>query len=146
MADIQLPDIDFKHEVLKVMGKGAKERLVRMSPMTQRALLSYLKVRKDTLTCLWVNERGNRLTKDGISINIRRLGRRAGLSEVRCSPHTFRHTFATMSLRNGAGELEVQSLLGHSTLKMTQVYTASLKSEYAIEGHRRWAPVGCLKL
>lgn len=77
---------------------------------------------------------------------IRRLGERAGLTNVRCSPHTFRHTFATQCLLNGAGEYELQSLLGHSTLTMTRRYVATLKSENAVIGHRRFSPVDDMKL
>jgi integrase/recombinase XerC len=146
LAEIMLQHIDLKHETIKVMGKGAKERVVRISTPTQKALLDYLRMRKDDYSCLWVNEYYQPLTRDGIAQAITGLGKRAGLTEVRCSPHTFRHTFATMALRCGAGELEVQSLLGHATLTMTRQYTATLKSEYAVEGHKRWSPVDNLKL
>ena len=77
---------------------------------------------------------------------IRKLGKLAGLKNVRCSPHTFRHTAATMSLDNGAGEFEVQAMLGHSTLTMTRRYVASLNSEKAAEAHKRFSPVERLKL
>ena len=146
MADIQLADIDLKREVIKVMGKGAKERVVRISTPTQRAVIAYLRQRTDDYPVLWVNEQRQPLTRDGIAQAIASLGKRAGLDKVRCSPHTFRHTFATMALRCGAGELEVQSLLGHATLTMTRQYTATLKSEHAVEGHKRWSPVDNLKL
>jgi len=75
-----------------------------------------------------------------------RLGQRAGLKNVRCSPHTFRHTAATMCLDNGAGEFEVQAMLGHSTHAMTRRYVASLNSEKAAEAHKRFSPVEHLKL
>jgi Site-specific recombinase XerD len=74
------------------------------------------------------------------------LGKRAGITNIRCSPHTFRHTFATMCLRNGAGEFEVQSLMGHSTLTQTRKYAASLNSEVAVQGHKKFSPVDNLKL
>ena len=72
---------------------------------------------------------------------IRKLGKRAGLENVRCSPHIFRYTFGTSALLNGGGEFEVQSLLGHSTLSMTRRYVATLASESAVVGHRKWGPV-----
>jgi site-specific recombinase XerD len=146
LATIQIQDIDFDRSVIKVMGKGAKERVVAIQHKTQKAILHYLINRKDTHPCLWVTEEHRPLTLRGIQIMIIRLGQRAGLKNVRCSPHTFRHTAATMCLDNGAGEFEVQAMLGHSTLTMTRRYVASLNSEKAAEAHKRFSPVEHLKL
>jgi len=144
LAYIQLKDIDFDRETIKVMGKGAKERIVRISKATQKAILKYLLMRDDGYPCLWVTEERIPITHWGIERAVIKLGKRAGINGVRCSPHTFRHTFATMALKNGAGEFQVQSLLGHSTLTMTRRYAASLNSLEAIEGHKRFSPVGVL--
>jgi integrase/recombinase XerC/integrase/recombinase XerD len=146
LANIQLADVDFDRETIKVMGKGAKERVVRIGKRTQKAILRYLLMRKDNQPCLWVTEERRPLRAMGIQIMIKRLGKRIGIKGVRCSAHTFRHTFATRALLNGAGEFEVQSLLGHEGLSMTRRYTASLKSEAAVEGHRRFSPVDNMKL
>jgi integrase/recombinase XerC len=146
MAGIQLPDVDFDRETVKVMGKGAKERVVRIGKTAQKALLRYLLMRQDDYPCLWVTEERGPLTHWGIAQVIEVLGKRAGIGDVRCSPHTFRHTFATRALLNGAGEFEVQSLLGHSKLDMTRRYAASLRSEEAVVGHRRFSPVDNMKL
>jgi len=146
MAGIQLADIDFDRETIKVMGKGAKERVVRIGKTAQKALLHCLLMRQDNYPCLWVSEERKPLSHWGIAQVIEVLGKRAGISDVRCSAHTFRHTFATRALMNGAGEFEVQSLLGHSKLDMTRRYTASLRSEQAVVGHRRWSPADNLKL
>jgi integrase/recombinase XerC/integrase/recombinase XerD len=146
MAGIQLADIDFDRETIKVMGKGAKERVVRIGKTAQKALLRYLLMRQDNHSCLWVSEERKPLTHWGIAQVIDTLKKRSGISEVRCSAHTFRHTFATRALMNGAGEFEVQSLLGHSKLDMTRRYAASLRSEEAVVGHRRWSPVDNLRL
>ncbi|HEY55129.1 MAG TPA: tyrosine-type recombinase/integrase [Dehalococcoidia bacterium] len=141
LAGIQLKDVDFDREVIKVMGKGARERVVRIGRAAQKALLRYLLMREDDYPCLWVTEERRPLAHWGIELMIRKLGRRAGIEGVRCSPHTFRHTFATRALLNGAGEFEVQSLLGHEGLDMTRRYAASLRSEAAVEGHKRFSPV-----
>lgn len=146
LADIQLTDIDFEAGIIKVMGKGAKERVVRVGRLAQKALLRYLLMRKDNHPCLWVTEERRPLRARGIQIMIRRLGKRAGLTNVRCSAHTFRHTFGTLALLNGAGEFEVQSLLGHSTLTMTRKYVATLNSENAVQSHRRFSPVDNMRL
>ena len=146
MAGIQLADIEWERETVKVMGKGAKERVVRIGRTAQKALLRYLLMRQDNFPCLWVSEERKPLTHWGIAQVIGTLKKRSGISDVRCSAHTFRHTFATRALMNGAGEFEVQSLLGHSKLDMTRRYAASLRSEEAVVGHRKWSPVDNLKL
>jgi len=146
MAKIQIDDIDFKRGIIKVMGKGAKERVVPIQQRSQKAILRYLLMRNDTYRCLWVSEERQPLTKWGVQLMIRTLGKRAGIKNVRCSPHTFRHTAATLMLENGAGEFEVQAILGHSTLAMTRRYVASLNSEKAAEAHKRFSPVEHLKL
>ena len=146
MASIQLADIDFGRERIKVMGKGAKERVVRIGKTAQKALLRYLLMRQDNHPCLWVSEERKPLTHWGIAQVIDTLRKRSGINDVRCSAHTFRHTFATRALMNGAGEFEVQSLLGHSKLDMTRRYAASLRSEEAVVGHRRFSPVDNMRL
>ena len=77
----------------------------------------------------------------GIQIMIRRLGKRAGLSNVRCSPHTFRHTFGPAMLRLGVDMRIVQILLGHSTLTMTLRYVETVNSEDAVEMNKEVSPV-----
>jgi len=141
LAGIQLSELDFDRELIQVMGKGSKERVVGIGKGTQRALLRYLLTRHDDHPCLWVSEEGRPMQARGIQIMIRRLGKRAGIIGVRASPHTFRHTFGTWSLLNGASEREVQSLLGHSSQRMTQQYTATINSEHAIKSHKRFSPV-----
>ncbi|PKH47906.1 site-specific recombinase phage integrase family protein, partial [Dehalococcoides mccartyi] len=158
-TELKWSDINYDSELVKVMGKGAKERIVRIGPKVQRALLEYqyLKIQSfpgDKTPDVWVSRHKTRysdkechpLTKNGIMQTIVVLGKRAGITNIRCSPHTFRHTFATMCLRNGAGEFEVQSLMGHSTLTQTRKYAASLNSEVAVQGHKKFSPVDNLKL
>lgn len=146
MAAMELDDLDLKRGIIKIHGKGAKERIVAIQKRTLRALLQYLLTRKDKLKNVWLSEERQPLTFWGIEGMIRRLGKRAGLQNVRCSPHTFRHTAATMSLENGAGEFAVQSMLGHETLYMTRRYTQMINSERAAEAHKRFSPVEHLKL
>ena len=143
---MKVEDIDFDRGVIKVHGKGAKERVVGVVQNTQKALLQYLLSRKDTHLCVWVTEERKPLTYEGLSMIFKRLAHFAGFTDVRCSPHTFRHTAATMSLDNGAGEFQVQAMLGHSTLTMTRRYVATLNSEKAAEAHKRFSPVEKLKL
>ena len=146
LANIQLEDINFERGTIKVVGKGAKERVIHIGKGTQKAILQYLLQRKDGLSCLWVTEEQKPMHWEGIQIMIRRLGKRAGLIGVRCSPHTFRHTFATSCLRNGMGEFNLQWLLGHSTLQMTKRYSESLGADDAIKAHEKAGPVDNMRL
>ena len=145
LANVQLQDIAFERETIKVMGKGAKERIVRIGEGAQKALLKYILLRNDRLPCLWLTEERKPLQARGIQQMIERLGKRAGLTNVRCSPHTFRHTFAPWMLKLGADLKTVQSLLGHSTIGQTLRYAESVNSEQAVEVHRRCSPVDNMK-
>jgi len=141
MARMQIQEIDFETGLIKIMGKGSRERVVAIQDKTKAILRRYLLSRNDRHGCVWVNEERQPLTLSGIGQMIRSLGKQAGLRNVRCSPHTFRHTSATMMLDSGAREFEVQAILGHSTLTMTRRYMSSLNSEKAAEAHKRFSPV-----
>lgn len=146
LTGIELSDMDIDRGIIKVMGKGSKQRLVRIGRETQKAILRYLLRRNDNWPCLWVTEERLPLQAGGIRQIIRRLGKRAGIKDVRCSPHTFRHTFAVTCLRNGLGEFNLQCLLGHSTLQMTRKYVQSLGASDAISAHEKASPVDNMRL
>ncbi|MBN1366768.1 MAG: tyrosine-type recombinase/integrase [Dehalococcoidales bacterium] len=146
LAGIQLADIDFDRFFIRVMGKGQKERLVSFGKKSALALVKYLLLRKDGLGCLWVNEERRPLKWRGVQSAIQQLARLARLQDVRCSPHTFRHTFGTMSLRNGANELDVQNLMGHSTRDMTYKYVKTISCEEAAIKQRPFSPVDNLHI
>lgn len=141
LAAIQLNDLDFTRETIKVMGKGAKERIVRMGKVTQKALLRYLLARDDQQECLWVTEERRPMTWMGIQTMVKRLCRRAAIEGPKRGPHTFRHTFAISFLRNGGDVFTLQALLGHSTLEMTLRYVSSLGAEDVIRVHGKASPV-----
>jgi integrase/recombinase XerC len=141
MASVQIADLNIEQKTIKVLGKGSKERFVGIGKATQKAILKYLMLRHDELPGLWVTEERQPMTWVGIQIMIRRLRDSAGLTGKRRSPHTFRHTFATQALLNGASEREVQMLLGHSTVTMTQRYQRTITAEYAIQGYKKFSPV-----
>lgn len=148
-AGLDLADIDIEKERIKVMGKGAKERIVRIGKGTQRALVRYAVKRRDLGFAgpwLWVSYEGKRMTPGGLSMIMRVLGKRAGMSGVRCSLHTFRHTFATQALINGADRWAVQSLLGHEKDAMTRHYQETIRNSIAAEEHARFSPVDRMRL
>jgi len=148
LAGIQLSDLDFDLGTIKVMGKGAKERHVRMSPETQKAILRYLLRRKASKpSCLWVTEEHKPLRAQGVRQMIRRLGERGGISgDVKVSPHTFRHTAAIQYLRNKGDQFTLQVMLGHSSLEMTRRYVSSLGVEDMLKVHQTASPVENWKL
>ena len=146
MWKMNIEDLDLERGVITVHGKGAKERVVGIGIGARKMLLRYLLSRNDRQPCVWVTEERTPLSYDGLAMIFKRLAERAQFNNVRCSPHTFRHTFATRALMNGASEFEVQSLLGHSTLIMTRRYAATLKSEQAVIAHKKFSPVDNLKL
>jgi len=146
MSGIQLADINFDRETIKVMGKGAKERYVRIGREAQKALLRYILGRKDELPCLWVTEERRPLTREGVKVTIRILCHRAEITREKRGPHTFRHSFATMAIRNGANLFFVQSILGHSTLQMVRRYAKSIDSEDAVKAHVKFSPVDNMRV
>ena len=146
MWKMNIEDLDLGRGIITIQGKGANERVVSVGIGARKALLRYLLSRHDRLLCVWVTEESRPLTYDGLAMIFKTLKKRVDFSDVRCSAHTFRHTFATRALMNGASEFEVQSLLGHSTLAMTRRYAATLKSEQAVIAHKNFSPVDNLKL
>ncbi|MCF6158609.1 MAG: tyrosine recombinase XerC [wastewater metagenome] len=123
LVGIDVTDIDFLNGSVKVRGKGKKERLMPIGNHALQAIQSYLKKRKDTDNkALFLNNRGGRLTDRSVARMLDKYVKKAGLSK-RISPHTFRHSFATHLLDNGADLRSVQELLGHANLSTTQIYT-----------------------
>ncbi len=128
LVNIKLNDIDLNNKVIKTLGKGNKERLVYFGDYAKDLLSKYLhNERKELLKgknneYLFINNQGGHLTTRGIEDIIDRIVNEASLKH-KISPHVLRHTFATHLLDNGADLLSVKELLGHESLKATQIYT-----------------------
>lgn len=146
MSNIQLRDMNFENGIIKVMGKGSKERVVRIGKTAQKALFRYLLLRQDDFDCLWISENRKPLTRWGVKKCIQDLCQSAQITDAHCGPHTFRHTFGTIALRNKADIREVQTLLGHSTLKTTLRYVSTVGAEDAIKSHCQFSPVDNLRI
>jgi len=140
LASIQCNDMNFEHETIIVMGKGGKERVVKFGDVTKKALWRYKLRRelkeKENYPCLWLTEEMTPMSKGAIQTVIKRLCKRARITDVRLGPHTLRHTFATWAMLNGARRDEVQVLLGHSTETMTMHYQATVNSMVALQRHK----------
>jgi site-specific recombinase XerD len=127
LAGLRLDDLRLEDGVLKVMGKGGKERLVPIGKGVQRLLWRYIngfRPEPANPNCgfLFLTADGRPITKNRIEKRMAVYGERAGLRGVRCSPHTLRHTAAVSFLRNGGDVFSLQRMLGHSTLAMTRHY------------------------
>jgi integrase/recombinase XerC len=119
-------NLNLKEGTLKVLGKGSVERLVFLTVSAVSALERYLAVQKKKFgkisQYIFINHKGAHLTVRGISYIINKRARAAGYANF-VSPHTFRHSFATEMLNNGADIRSVQEMLGHRDLSATQIYT-----------------------
>lgn len=127
LCGLELGDVDLDGQVLRLLGKGRKQRLGLLGGPARDALIAYLPVRRKLVgrsgvKALFVGERGTALTDRRVRQVIRDLAMRAGLARVP-SPHTLRHSFATHLLDRGADLRTVQELLGHARVVTTQVYT-----------------------
>jgi site-specific recombinase XerD len=148
LCNLNLGDLDLNGLRLEIEGKGRKKRTVHFSRETVRVLKNYLrKYPRGPQEALFISVSGRyggqRLTRSGIGQIFKDLGQAAGLQGVRCSPHTMRHAFATQLCRDRCPAPVIQALLGHSTLKMTMVYTHLAQLD-AANHHRQHSPVSQL--
>lgn len=140
---LRLASVDLKGGTVVVMGKGRKERRVPFAKVTHQALETYLAARRRLVVpseLLFISRHGGELTSRHVQIMIRRYGERAGISGVRVSPHTLRHTCATEYIKNGGDPFSLQQILGHSTLEMVRNYV-NLASRDVYDAHRRFSPM-----
>jgi len=132
------------------MGKGSRERLVPFGAKVQRALWKYVhRFRPEpfhpNLSNLLLRTDGNAMSCGQVYRLIKRYGRKAGIEGVRCSPHTFRHTFAKNFLVHGGDLFTLQKILGHSSLYVVRMYVELTPEEVQVR-HRRYSPVDWAKL
>lgn len=150
LSSLSLDNVSLEEGVLKVMGKGGKERLIPIGKAVQRLLWRYISRFRPELAfpgCdfLFLNADGRPVTRNRIQKRMALYGERAGLRGVRCSPHTMRHTAAVSFLRNGGDVFSLQRLLGHSTLAMTRHY-CELADVDVKRAHTTASPVDNLQL
>lgn len=123
MANLKISDVDIYERSAKVVGKGDKTRTVFFSPKAKLLIQEYLETRDDNSAFLLVGERKphNKLGVRQIQIDIKKLGKRAGLHKI-VHPHILRHTFATNALNSGMDITVIQVILGHESVATTQIY------------------------
>ncbi|MBS1240779.1 MAG: Tyrosine recombinase xerC [Gemmatimonadetes bacterium] len=144
LCGITLSDLVLSEGLVRVLGKGSKERLVPIGRQVVGAVSVYLNTtrvtldRGKTLGHLLLNARGQPLSRVGAWGIVKQHAERAGIQK-RVTPHTLRHTFATHLLEGGADLRAVQEMLGHADLSTTQIYT-HVDREYLREVHRKFHP------
>ncbi len=143
---LTLEQIDFERRLVRVRGKGNKERIVPFGGKAEQALRLYLdegrpRLLKQTLSALlFLNSRGGGLSRIGFWKILKKRAAESGLPST-VTPHTLRHSFATHLIEGGADLRAVQELLGHSSISTTQIYT-KLDMDYLLEVHRTFHPRG----
>ena len=128
LVNLKLSDLYFDEDFIKVTGKGNKQRFVPISDINKKYINIYrteirvhLQIQKEHNDYLFLNRRGKQLTRAMIFTVIKRLANKIGLKKS-ISPHTFRHSFATHLLENGADLRAIQQMLGHESITTTEIY------------------------
>ncbi len=128
LVNLKLSDLFFEEGFIKVTGKGNKQRFVPIGESTEKFILLYkelirssLQIQKGYEDTLFLNRRGKQLTRAMVFTIIKDLAVKIGLNKT-ISPHTFRHSFATHLLENGADLRSIQLMLGHESITTTEVY------------------------
>ncbi|MBL0739068.1 site-specific tyrosine recombinase XerD [Flavobacterium sp. GN10] len=128
LISLKISDLFFDEGFIKITGKGNKERFVPIGSLTQKyidiyrnAVRSNLNIKKGAEDTLFLNRRGNQLTRAMVFTIIKDLAQKMGLKKS-ISPHTLRHSFATHLLENGADLRSIQLMLGHESITTTEIY------------------------
>ncbi len=145
LIDLRITNLFFDEEYIKVQGKGSKQRLIPISAKAIKEIQFYIKhyrsqiqPKKGSENIVFLNRRGNKLTRVMIFTIVRELARKAGIAK-KISPHTFRHSFATHLVDGGADLRAVQEMLGHESIITTEIYT-HLDREYLRDTIMRYHP------
>ena len=134
LVSLNLGDVNTKDNYVRCFGKGNKERLIPIYPQAAQVVEEYILevrprlARSGAEPALFLNQRGDRLTRQGLWQILKEYAAAAGLDK-QVTPHTLRHSFATHMLSGGADLRSVQELLGHANISTTQIYT-HLTSEH----------------
>ena len=129
LTELQISNINIKENYLKIQGKGDKVRFVPLADYTADFIKNYInnirskqKINPKHSDILFLNSRGAQISRQMVFLIIKEIVRKAGIQK-NISPHTFRHSFATHLLQNGADLRFIQEMLGHSSITTTEIYT-----------------------
>jgi integrase/recombinase XerD len=147
LASLEVNDIKWEDSKILIRNpKGYKIRLVPFQRDMKKQLQAYCKLRGDIIDCesLFVTIDDTPLTSRQIQHRLKAYGKKANITGVRVSPHTFRHTFAKMCVQGGANIFELQQILGHSSMDMVRTYV-NLFSDEVKERHKEFSPLRQLR-
>jgi len=146
LINLRVSDLFFEEGFIRIEGKGSKQRLVPIAAVTQKYIRIYLNevrthqdIHPEATDIVFLNRRGKRLTRTMVFIIVKELAEKAGIKK-NISPHTFRHSFATHLLENGADLSAIQQMMGHESITTTEIYThldTSHLEEVLIKYHPR---------
>jgi integrase/recombinase XerD len=138
---VDVDDVDFEHSRVRVVGRGNRERSLPLDASTLASIKSYVDQARPYLTrnsqqqtALVVNQRGQRLTRQGFWLIMKGLVREAGLPAI-MTPHMLRHSYATHQIGEGLGLEELRQLLGHASIATTQIYSQLAAQTPEENGH-----------
>lgn len=145
LVDLDLGDVNLEEGFVSVLGKGSKRRIVPLGAHARGAMMEYLtKVRgkwaRPSSRACFVTARGKAMTRQGFWAIVKKYARAAGITKP-ISPHKLRHSFATHLLAGGADLRSVQTMLGHSDISTTQIYT-HVTGDHLRKMHERYHPRG----
>lgn len=145
LINLKISDLFFDEGFIRVLGKGNKQRYVPIHFQNQKYIELYIhqirskgKIQKKSEDILFLNNRGNKLTRNMVFLIIQDLSQKAGITKT-ISPHTFRHSFATHLLENGADLVSIQEMLGHESITTTEIYM-HLDRKFLGEAIRKYHP------
>ena len=144
VISLEFKNIDMEECIVRVMGKGSKERIVPINDYALNALNTYIEeyrplmIKKEVNNYIFLNNHGKQMTRQGVFKMIKQECLKKGINKD-ISPHTIRHTFATHLLLNGADLRIIQELLGHSDISTTQIYT-HLTNEELYNDYKKYFP------
>lgn len=144
LLSLEVNNIDLDDGIVRIFGKGSKERIVPIDDIALKYLYEYINLYRKTLlknktnNILFLNTRGEKLSRQGFFKIIKTLALEKGINKD-ISPHTIRHSFATHLLNNGADLRSIQTMLGHESIKTTQIYT-HVTNNYIKENYDEFHP------
>jgi len=150
LIGLSLEAVDLEQRLIRVKGKGNKERQVPLGTRLQSALWQYINLHRPQpamprFNQVFLTVAGRPLKKDRLETIVRRFGQRAGITGVRVSPHTFRHTFAISYLRNGGDVFSLQAILGHAQLDTVKIYLQLAQTDLS-QAHLTSSPADNIEL
>lgn len=144
LINVKIHDIDVSNCIIRIMGKGSKERIVPLGDYAIRYIELYLKeyreklIKRELNDYLFLNNHGNKMTRQGFFKILKQIAKEKNI-KTDFSPHTLRHSFATHLLNGGADLRSIQEMLGHESISTTQIYT-HVSKEQLKENYKNFHP------